>query len=70
MVTKQERDAVVAELEALRVRLDESLLGLTGRLEHMPMHDVVGGLLNRVTAQHDEIEDLRRQLRDCLQSRS
>ena len=69
MVSQQDRDAVVGELEALRHRLDESLLALTGRLEHVPMHDVVAGLLTRVSTQHAEIQDLRQQLAACLHSR-
>lgn len=70
MTSDRDRDVVVDELEALRQRLDESLLALTGRVEHVPMHDVMGGLLSRVSAQHAEIQDLRRQLAECLHHRS
>jgi hypothetical protein len=57
-----EKDTIIAELEALKGRLDESLLGLAGKPEHTPMHEVVAGLLRRVVAQHNEILDLKRQL--------
>ncbi len=55
-------DTVIAELEALKVQLDASLAGLTGRPEHVPMHEVVAGLLTRITHQHNEIQDLKSQL--------
>ena len=54
--------SVIAQLEQLKQRLDESLQGLADEPQHRPMHDVVGALIHRIAVQHAEIGELRRQL--------
>ena len=55
---------VISQLEQLKSQLDDSLLGLTEHPLHRPMHDVVGGLIRQLAAQHAEIRMLRRQLEE------
>lgn len=62
MATEGKGDGVIAGLEALKKRLDESLLGLAGRSEHVPMHEVVHGLIALVADQHAEITKLRQEI--------
>jgi hypothetical protein len=62
MTTQSKVDSVISGLEALKKRLDESLLGLEGRSEHVPMHEVVHGLITLVADQHAEITKLRQEI--------
>ena len=57
-----DKSTMLAQLEELRTRLDASLAGLAGKIEHVPMHEVVHSLIGLIADQHAEIQALKQEL--------